>query len=127
MRALDERDKLLIGGFIVAIVFIVICFIQFQKWNSKYGDFQSVEIDTQINSTLHILRFYKGDTYLRLKNGEQFVIDDLYNNEYVPKEFNSNVMDTDSIVKRKDSDTIFLYRNPVLYNKKEMYFLLHHN
>jgi hypothetical protein len=123
---MEERvdiPRLLVVGLVIAgFVLMIIGIIYFQRWNKKYGDFQSINLNTEINSKLHILRVYKGMTYLRMLNGEQIAVEELRNNLYQPPEFFNYILNEDSLVKRKNSDTLFVHRPK--YDQPMRYYLL---
>lgn len=107
----------------MSVCLTVIFFYFFNKWDNRYGDFNRVDTSTGIQSKITVLEEYKGYTYVRLANGDQYVISNIYNKLYNPKEFYKHVFSGDSISKQTGSDTLYLHKEHS-FGPKLMYFLI---
>jgi hypothetical protein len=121
---MDYRKWIWIPIVFVGISTVGIGLYRFNNRFSELGEFQEVEKETILNSKFTVLDAYKGVSYLRFKNGEQFAIGQLSNKTYEPSAIWKHLATGDSLAKRKDSDTLYVYNmygNDILGVK---YFLL---
>lgn len=109
------RKKLIIYVLSFPFVLIVGACIMLILTEIKNKAFSSLSVDNSIYSRIYKCHLSNGITYLVLVNKERYMFAPTYNYKYYPREFSHFVYRYDSIFKRKNSDTIYIFRNDEKY------------
>lgn len=109
------RNKLIIYALSFPFVLLAGTSIMLIITEIKNKSFTSLTIGNSINSRIYKCHLSNGITYLVLVNKERYMFAPTSNYKYSPREFSQFVYRYDSILKRGNSDTIYIVRNDENY------------
>jgi hypothetical protein len=131
MKNFDEKFNYVISVYkkywyyyLLAIMFIIILAIVIsnkvdKQWEEKLKEYPPVKREQSINKTLISFFTEYGASYIITSDSTKFRIQNSVNYHYKNSSLGNFIQEEDSLVKRRNSDTLFIYRND-----KKYYFVL---
>jgi hypothetical protein len=116
---MSRTFKILVGLFLIGFL-IMIFYLTGTYQKNIDNKYNIIDNSVEINSVFDHLKGNRGMLYLDFIDSIRFKVGGaMINRNYIPEDFDSFLKEGDSIIKRRQSDTVLIIRN-----MKKYYFIL---